>query len=458
MSNLFSVIRKAISEARKEIKQEKINSKIKKLRRKLESLEDNLTLDEPMSPRVQNFFSDGLLKKAKSPSLKHKSLEPSLLRSDALIPPCKGIFITEKTPAKKSEPNKQVRKRHRPMLIDQIPIGMKFGKWTVLRKSRIKHQVVCQCECGVKNNVTAFSLLRGHSSKCKSCAGSVRSSYRKKAALIPMEGRRFGKWTIIKLNSRRSSATHRRYDCKCDCGNTSTVLGTSLRAATSTRCRPCGYQEASRTNYLKEDLANKKFNRLTVLKRDPSKRYNWICQCDCGRETSKSQVNLRKGTSKQCEECSRISRSVNMKKTCTLNKLIDLIGKRFGTFTVIERDIVSAKWGAARWLCKCDCGYTESKYSLSLRRGQGLLCPECTGKHIVDSGKQLGVRRLEDLTGKVFNSWTVIARDTKQNASNDGALWLCRCVCDRIYSVSASNLKRDISKRCNACRNARINL
>jgi len=37
-----------------------------------------------------------------------------------------------------------------------------------------------------------------------------------------------------------------------------------------------------------------------------------------------------------------------------LNKLIDLTGQKFGRLTVIKR-VENDKWGAAYWLCKCNC-------------------------------------------------------------------------------------------------------
>lgn len=52
---------------------------------------------------------------------------------------------------------------------------------------------------------------------------------------------------------------------------------------------------------IKEDLSNKIFGRLTVLKRDISKIGNWqgsfwICECSCGKIKSISRGSLKKGT------------------------------------------------------------------------------------------------------------------------------------------------------------------
>ncbi|MCK4815863.1 hypothetical protein KA005_08835, partial [bacterium] len=40
-----------------------------------------------------------------------------------------------------------------------------------------------------------------------------------------------------------------------------------------------------------------------------------------------------------------------------MSKYIDVTGQRFGRLTVKYR-VKNNKWGAARWLCDCDCGNT----------------------------------------------------------------------------------------------------
>lgn len=39
-----------------------------------------------------------------------------------------------------------------------------------------------------------------------------------------------------------------------------------------------------------------------------------------------------------------------------MGKLIDLVGQKFGTLTVIERDYENQKGGHAYWKCSCPCG------------------------------------------------------------------------------------------------------
>jgi hypothetical protein len=58
------------------------------------------------------------------------------------------------------------------------------------------------------------------------------------------------------------------------------------------------------------DLTGKKFNQLTVIRRENStpgsRKTNWICKCDCGKETTVSGGNIKNGHTKSCG-CYRVS-------------------------------------------------------------------------------------------------------------------------------------------------------
>lgn len=56
----------------------------------------------------------------------------------------------------------------------------------------------------------------------------------------------------------------------------------------------------------------------------------------------------------------------------------DLIGKRFGRLTVIER-AGSNEYGKARWLCQCDCGNYHYATTNTLKTGRVASCG-CLGK------------------------------------------------------------------------------
>lgn len=57
--------------------------------------------------------------------------------------------------------------------------------------------------------------------------------------------------------------------------------------------------------------------------------------------------------------------------------VIDVTGKRFGKWTVLER--AANNDGHARWLCRCECGNQRTVDGKSLRRGDSTKCDHCKG-------------------------------------------------------------------------------
>jgi len=61
-----------------------------------------------------------------------------------------------------------------------------------------------------------------------------------------------------------------------------------------------------------KDILGKRFGYLTVVKhsqrRNAAGQHYWICQCHCGRYLVVRGDNLRRGTTRQCTECSRRGR------------------------------------------------------------------------------------------------------------------------------------------------------
>lgn len=106
--------------------------------------------------------------------------------------------------------------------------------------------------------------------------------------LIDLTGQRFGRLIVIErdfeypiIHNLKNPRPH--WKCKCDCGNTITVLGSSLKNGTTKSCG-CFRKETAVAN-TRKDLTGKKFGKLTVIK-DTGKKYLnntiWLCQCECG--------------------------------------------------------------------------------------------------------------------------------------------------------------------------------
>lgn len=111
-------------------------------------------------------------------------------------------------------------------------IGNKYGKWLVIDKAPNRNRRaywLCQCECGEIKEVLASNLRNGTSTSC---------GCQNKNDLI---GQKFGKLTVVGKNSTRKNE-HVCWDCKCDCGNLTTVEGYNLKSGAT---QSCGCQKTS---------------------------------------------------------------------------------------------------------------------------------------------------------------------------------------------------------------------
>jgi 5-methylcytosine-specific restriction endonuclease McrA len=89
-----------------------------------------------------------------------------------------------------------------------------------------------------------------------------------------------------------------------------------------------------------------RFGKLVISGEDKSQRINnmraWICKCDCGNQTIVSTGRLNSQNTRSCG--------------CLRDEVIrhDLLGRVFGSLTVIESMGVRKK--GSLWRCKCSCG------------------------------------------------------------------------------------------------------
>lgn len=123
----------------------------------------------------------------------------------------------------------------------------------------------------------------------------------------------------------------------------------------------------------------------------------------------------------------------------------DLSGKKFGEWTVLERD-TTCKRGAGhhiRWLCQCSCGKIKSIRVFDI---------------VHETTKSCGHNHFNDLTGKKFGLWTVIERGedyVPEGKSRDAmcVTWRCRCECGVERNVLSRSLVSGQSTSCGQCLN-----
>lgn len=107
---------------------------------------------------------------------------------------------------------------------ERIP-GHTFGIWTVLpSQDAAAKRLICQCRCGVIEELSRHQILYGKPAKTCQHIGAVR------------RGDRFGSLLVVDDSGKR---VHRRivWSCRCDCGNT---IEATKRALISGRRRSCG--------------------------------------------------------------------------------------------------------------------------------------------------------------------------------------------------------------------------
>lgn len=116
-----------------------------------------------------------------------------------------------------------------------IPNGTKFGKLEVeqyIGRIHGRRKYKCKCECGKYKDVFGVYLNRNQTKSC----GCLKDRTRTK----DLTGMRFGRLLVI---SRDLSKKHPvKWNCKCDCGNTISVLAQSLNLGKSSSCK-CLHKE-----------------------------------------------------------------------------------------------------------------------------------------------------------------------------------------------------------------------
>ncbi len=229
--------------------------------------------------------------------------------------------------------------------------GKAFGHWTVLSRSSSTPsgaiRWLCRCKCGTERLIVATELQSGRTRSC----GCSRHN-------IPdLSGKHFGKWTVVKRGD-NSSRGQSRWLCKCTCGRTSLVSTYMLTHRQSSSCGRC----PRGPSYNAIDLKGQRFGDWEVLRKGDHTsggKLKWACKCGlCGTVKEVSGTDLRMGKSRNCG--------------CSSNMLQDLVGQRFGDWTVIERAPSQGKF--TRWKCRCSCGRERLILASALRLGRSSSC------------------------------------------------------------------------------------
>ena len=204
-------------------------------------------------------------------------------------------------------------------------VGETFGEWKVIGYNG--HSMWrCRCSCGKVKDIITGKLTSGQT---KSCGHDK---------LIDLTGKRFGQWEVLEYSGGMY------WKCRCDCGNIKDIQGRHLREGISTSC---GHDGSNK----RIDLTGMIFGEYIVLGYAGDKY--WRCRCSCGKVKDILGARLRSGDTKSCGHA---------------NKLIDLVGKRFGKLKPIEY------LGDRKYKCLCDCGNYTEVMSCNLNNGSTNSC------------------------------------------------------------------------------------
>mgnify|MGYP006322433609 CR=1 FL=1 len=109
--------------------------------------------------------------------------------------------------------------------------GKKFGRLSVICKtnkmSGNHHYYLCVCDCGIKTMVIGSNLVSGGSESC--------GCLRKEVLLIDLTDKIFGKLKVIEREGKTKNNSP-TWICLCECGNTVTVVGSSLKEGLTKSC------------------------------------------------------------------------------------------------------------------------------------------------------------------------------------------------------------------------------
>lgn len=120
--------------------------------------------------------------------------------------------------------------------------GQVCGRWTIIGDDEDRNgqrRVICKCVCGTVKTSYLSNLLYGASTRCKHCP--------RPTTQVPLEGVRYGKLIVVRQVFPKVHNMG-RWECLCDCGNTTIVLRSNLPRTSSCGCGLRTYEDPSQSS------------------------------------------------------------------------------------------------------------------------------------------------------------------------------------------------------------------
>jgi hypothetical protein len=122
---------------------------------------------------------------------------------------------------------------------------------------------------------------------------------------------------------------------------------------------------------------------------------------------SKQEIPKSSNTSMQENKVVKSEKSARKTSRAVLQQQQDMIGRKFGSWTVIS--LFPGEFHNTRYYCKCSCGTEKDVCGVSLRRGLSLRCAKCKHRNKIKHGMA---------HTKIYASWcAMIKRCNNPNAT-----------------------------------------
>lgn len=182
----------------------------------------------------------------------------------------------------------------------------------------------------------------------------------------------------------------------------------------------------------KLNLINQTFGKLTVIE-ETSKRKNksvvWKCLCECGNEIEASTKELRSDGVQMCANCGK-------QRNPTIKLTQDIVGKKFGFLTVLEKTTKTQNDGKILYKCQCDCGEICERDRTSLQRHSSPYC-----------GQKKCSAHTKYHIGNIVNNRLILGYGDKNVEKR--LYYKVKCLfCNKEYEATSDNLKNTISCGC----------
>lgn len=177
-------------------------------------------------------------------------------------------------------------------MLPKINQGFRLGKLTVVSdtgKRKSGYTVWnCACDCGGSICLDTRSLQRGKVQDC-GCVTKV------KPGQLDLTGQRFGRLVAMEPTQQRAENGSAVWRCKCDCGREALAAATQLSGGYK---KSCGcLSNPPLKDYVGKQFGKLT---VTEYAGKEAGMHRWQCKCDCGNTTVVGQTLLQSGKTRSC--------------------------------------------------------------------------------------------------------------------------------------------------------------